>query len=187
MADPTGSYAVRISGLWGRVHEVSDASGPAPQAIGRLSIHRGRWGVVRTARWSPERGEVLELRRDPGLLRGQFSLWTEAREWLGSSLRWSLLRREIVLHTGSRPLRLVPLPGFRCGWALQAPKTGEMARILVAPLARQGRIEVCRKLDFELVLFAYFLASQVALEGFWPGPPPQPAAEVASPVRPAGS
>ena len=31
--------------------------------------------------------------RDPGLLRSQFSVWTEGREWLGSSLRWGWTRR----------------------------------------------------------------------------------------------
>jgi hypothetical protein len=113
---------------------------------------------------------VLQIRRDPGLLRSQFSIWTQGQEWLGSSLRWSFVRREIVLHTGSRPLRILPQPGFRMGWTLQAPRTGEIARISPGPFSRRSRIEVFRKVEFELLLFTYFLGWQIRLESFWPGP-----------------
>jgi hypothetical protein len=126
--------------------------------------------MVERGRYVPTKGEVLLLRRDPGLLRSQFSLWTERQEWLGSSLRWHWLRREIVLHTGSKPLRIQPLPGFRPGWRLVAPRTGEMARVLARPLGRRATIEVYRRLDPELVVFTYFLARQILLESLWPGP-----------------
>jgi hypothetical protein len=143
------------------------ATGEGP--LGVLSIQRNRWGMVTGGRYSPTKGEVLIVRRDPGLLRSQFSLWTEGKEWLGSSLRWHVARREIVLHTGSRPLRILPLTRFRCGWSLQAPKTGEMARILGWPLARSAKVEVYRKVEMELVVFAYFLGAQLMPESIWPG------------------
>ena len=165
MADPTATYDVRIAGFWNTRHTLSDGEGER----GVLTVTRGKGGMVVSGRYSPTKGEVLLLRRDPGLLRSQFSLWTDAREWLGSSLRWSFFGREIVLHTGSKPLRIFPLPGFRCGWSLMAPKTGEMARIHLG--VRRARIEVFRKVDFELVVFAYFLGCQLRLESLWPGPP----------------
>ncbi len=158
-------YQVERSGLLAPEHHVSDSAGP----VGVLTLKRGR-GLVVGGRWSPLRGEVLVMRRDPGLLRSQFSLWTDAREWLGSALRPNLLRREIMLHTGSRPLRLLPLTGFRAGWVLQAPKTGDMARMALPLLRGRDRIEVYRKVDLELLVFAYFLGIQLRLESFWPGP-----------------
>lgn len=183
MAEPTASYTVRVSGLWNARHRISNPGG----SLGTLTIRRGGTGVVEGGTYRPEKGEVLTFRRDPGILRGQFSVWTEGREWLGSSLRWSVLRREIVLHTGNKPLRLVPLEGFACGWSLQAPKTGEMARIHGNPLTRAARIDVFRKVDFELLVFAYFLGSQIWLESVWPGPelepetPPAPAGKASTP------
>ena len=116
------------------------------------------------------KGEILEFRRDPGILRSQFSLWTESREWLGSSLRWSFVQREINLSTGSLAMRLVPMPGFRRGWRLLAPKTGEMARIETRPFRRGCCVQVFRRMDFEVLLFAYFLGSQILIESLWPGP-----------------
>ncbi len=74
-----------------------------------------------------------------------------------------------MLSTGAKPYRLLPLPAFRPGWRLVAPKTGEMARILPSLLRRENRIEVFRRVDFELVLFAYFLGWQLHLESIWPG------------------
>jgi hypothetical protein len=50
-----------------------------------------------------------------------------------------------------------------------APKTGEMARIRPSLLRRSNRIEVFRRVDFELVLFAYFLGWQLHVESLWPG------------------
>ncbi|MBI5433474.1 MAG: hypothetical protein HZA52_11655 [Planctomycetes bacterium] len=175
MAEPIATYTVQASGLWNTRHRVANATG----TLGVLTVHRGGTGVVESGSYRPEKGEVLTFRRDPGILRGQFSVWTEGREWLGSSLRWSIRKREINLHTGNKPLRLVPLDGLRFGWSLQAPKTGEMARIHGNPLTRRARIDVFRKVDFELLVFAYFLGSQIWLESLWPGPELDPEAQAA--------
>lgn len=166
MAEPIATYTIQASGLWSTRHRISNSTG----TVGSLTVRRSGLGVVESGTFQPDKGEVLTFRRDPGILRGQFSVWTEGREWLGSSLRWSVMRREIALHTGNKPLRLVPLPGFSFGWSLQAPKTGEMARIHGNPLTRKARVDVFRKVDFELLVFAYFLGSQIWLESLWPGP-----------------
>lgn len=180
MSEVVAVYEVRVSGLWNTSHRfLLDG-----KELGVLRVARGRSGVIRGARYSPEMGEVLILRRDPGLLRGQFSLWTDGQEWLASSLRWSLVGREVVLHTGSKPLRLLPLPGLRFGWTLQAPRTGEMARVLALPLSRRARVEVSRKLDFELVVFSYFLGSLTAGESWWPGPRVPSESSPRAPARP---
>ena len=166
MPEAIATYDVRVSGLWRTVHRLANEGGE----VGVLDVSRGAGGMIVAGRYTPQKGEVLQIRRDPGLLRSQFSIWTEGQEWLGSSLRWSFARREIVLHTGSRPLRLLPQPGFRMGWTLQAPRTGEMARIATRPLTRSSRIEVFRKLEFEFLVFSYFLGWQIRLESLWPGP-----------------
>ena len=98
----------------------------------------------------PEKGERLVLRREPGILRSQYSLWTEGREWLGSSLRPGFVQREIALSSGAKSYRLLPTASFGRGWRMLAPKTGEMARILHDGLGR-SRIEVYRRVDTELV------------------------------------
>jgi len=167
MAEPetTETYLVHRKGFLRPEQALTTATGP----VGVLSLTRGR-GMVVGGRWSPVLGEVLVMRRDPGLLRSQFSLWTEGGEWLGSSLRAHFLRREITLHTGGRPLRMLPLTGLRGGWVLQAPRTGDMARLHLPLLGLRSRIEVYRKVDFEFVVFAYFLATQLRLESLWPGP-----------------
>jgi hypothetical protein len=165
MPQAIATYTARVSGFWSTRHELLGESG----RLGALTIERNAKGVVVRGRYAPEKGEVLLLRRDPGLLRSQFSLWTEGREWLGSSLRWSFVGREIALTTGSKPYRLLPLTSLRPGWRMVAPKTGEMARILPSLLRRRNRIEVFRRVDFELVLFAYFLGWQLHLESIWPG------------------
>jgi hypothetical protein len=166
MPQAIASYTTRVSGLWSTRHEISGADG---SRVGVLKIERNGKGLVVRGVYVPEKGEKLLLRRDPGLLRSQFSLWTEGREWLGSSLRWSFVGREIVLSTGAKPYRLLPLTSFRPGWRLVAPKTGEMARILPSPFRRSSRIDVYRRIDFELALFAYFLGWQLHLESVWPG------------------
>jgi hypothetical protein len=184
MAEAIATYDVEVSGLWRTVHRLRNAEGE----VGVLEISRGRGGLIVAGRYSPVKGEVLQIRRDPGLLRSQFSIWTDGQEWLGSSLRWSFVRREIVLHTGSRPLRILPQPGFRMGWTLQAPRTGEMARIRPGLLSRRSRIEVFRKVEFELLLFTYFLGWQIRLESFWPGPLiDEEPSTVAAPKTPAKS
>ena len=167
MADPesTVTYRVERKGLLSPEFQLSSPEGP----VGVLTLERGR-GMLVGGRWSPLSGEVLTMRRDPGLLRSQFSLWTEGHEWLGSSLRPHVVRREVMLHTGSRPLRMLPLTGLHSGWVLLAPKTGDMARFHLPLLGGAGRIEVYRKVDFELVVFAWFLGLQLRLESLWPGP-----------------
>jgi hypothetical protein len=165
----TTVYECRVKGLWNTRHTLTGPDGE----LGTLSLRRNAWGMVVQGRYTPLQGEVLVMRRDPGLLRSQFSLWTEEGEWLGSSLRWSFSRREITISTGSKPIRLVPVPGFGRGWRLVAPKTGEMARLHCEPFSRRARIEVHRRLDLELVIFSYALGAQVLLESFWPGPDPR--------------
>ena len=198
MAETTATYRTRVGGLWSTRHRIeavvaggpatagapadpSSASGAAssiaapnaaaaPTELGVLSIERSAKGLIVGGVWRPAKGEVLHVRRDPGLLRSQFSLWTEGHEWLGSSLRWSFVRREISVATGNKPYRMVPVPGFRRGWRMLAPKTGEVARVVPLPFRRGARIEVFRRIDFEIVVFAYFLGTQVFLESLWPGP-----------------
>jgi hypothetical protein len=182
-AETTQRIDVEVSGLWSSVHRLSVAGAP----LGVLTVTRGRLGLVEQGRYVPAKGEVLTLRRDPGILRSQFSLWTERQEWLGSALRWHWLRREIVLHTGSKPLRIQPLPGFACGWSLVAPRTGEMARVRARPLGRRAVIEVFRRVDPELVVFTYFLSSQILLESLWPGPADPEARQVAATKAARGS
>jgi len=163
------TYTTRVSGFWNTTHEIRDEEG----VIGRLTIRRNGLGLAVAGQYVPEKGETLVLRRDPGILRSQFSLWTDRREWLGSALRWSFVGREINISTGSKPLRLIPLPGFRRGWRLLAPKSGEMVRISAKPFSRGSQITVHRRVDFEQVLFAYFLAAQLLAESWWPGPAEQ--------------
>jgi hypothetical protein len=165
----TQSYSTQVSGFWNTTHELRDADG----LVGRLEFRRNGLGLIASGTYRPEKGEVLVLRRDPGILRSQFSLWTEEREWLGSALRWSFVGREINISTGSKPLRLVPLAGFRRGWRLIAPKSGEIARCTARPFSRGCEIAVHRRIDFEQVLFAYFLSSQLLTESLWPGPAEQ--------------
>ena len=165
MTEAIKTYRTRVHGLLGDRHTIYDEEGE----IGVLTMERKFFRVV-SATYRPKKGEVLLFRRDPGLLRGQFSMWTEHREWLGSSLRWNFLKRELRVETGSRPYRVLPLPAFRRGWRLCAPKTGEMARIDAGLFGRGTRMEVYRRMDFELLLFSYFLGSQVYLESIWPGP-----------------
>ena len=165
MSEATQVYETTASGLWNSRHEIKDESG----LLGVMNIRRGGL-LVRGGDYRPEKGEVYLFRRDPGILRSQFSMWTDTKEWLGSSLRWSFLRREVALHTGGRPFRMLPLPGFRRGWSLYAPKTGETARISVPMVGRGARIEVYRRLDFPLLLFSYFLGAQLYPESLLPGP-----------------
>jgi hypothetical protein len=166
MPEALSTYRSRVAGLWNTEHRLDSAEGE----LGLLRMERNPFGLVVAGDWIPSRGERLHFRRDPGLLRSQFSVWTEGREWLGSSLRWSFLRREVVLHTGARPLRLLPTGGFGAGWTLQAPRTGEMARFEGGLLGRAMTITVVRKLEVELLAFTYFLAWQIRRESFWPGP-----------------
>lgn len=163
---PTTTYQVRWSGLWSQLHQISGPEGP----LGSLQTRRHPSGMVVGGRYSPQKGEVLIFRRDPGVLRSQFSLWTEGNEWLGSSLRRNFLKRDIEIWTGTKPYRVLPLEGFRRGWRLLAPKTGEMAQIQAPLCGRRARIEVSRRIEFELLLFTWFLGAQILCESVWPGP-----------------
>ena len=163
MPDPTATYQIRARGLWKPTLQISGPDGD----LGVLTVERNRWGMGVHASYRPTQGEQLEIRRDPGILRSQFSLWSEGREWLGASLRWSFVGRVIDLSTGTRPMRLLPLPTFGAGWALHAPKTGQMAQV---HLGKNARVDVFRRMDFEVVLFALFLGFLSRVESLWPGP-----------------
>lgn len=163
MPEPTASYQFRPQGLWNPTIHLSGPEGD----LGVLALKRNRWGMVVRASYMPTEGERLEIRRDPGILRSQFSLWSEGGEWLGASLRWSFIGREIDLSTGTRPMRLLPLPAFGAGWALHAPKTGQMAQV---HFGKSAHVDVFRRMDFEVVLFSLFLSYLSRLESYWPGP-----------------
>lgn len=180
MTEILASYRTDVRGLWNPRHTIWKDQ----ERLGVLEARRAGNTMIASAIYRPEKGEVLHLRRDPGILRSQYSLWTEGREWLGASLRWSFVSREISVSTGNKPYRLIPVPSFRRGWRLVAPKTGEMARF-EPQLARRGStIEVYRKIDFELVLFAYFLGSMLYAESWWPAHAPEDdAANVGAPSK----
>ena len=171
MATPKAVYHARVSGFWNTRHLISREEEGGPVELGTLSVQRNAL-MVTGGTYQPLEGEVLMARREPGLLRSQFSLWTDGNEWLGSSLRWGL-RRQIALSTGSKPLYLLPVAGLRGGWGLYAPKSGENARMLTGLLGRSSRLEVFRRLDFPLLVFAYFLGNQVHIESILPGPQPE--------------
>ncbi len=155
MPESLTTYRTEVSGLWSPRHVVHEGE----QRLGTLTMQRNRAGMVVSGLWSPETGEVFHFRREPGLLRPQFSVWTEAREWLASSDRSSLFRRRLDLWTGGKPYRLVPLPGLRRGWRLIASRTGEALRIEHGLVRRAATIRMFRKTELELVLFAYFLGA----------------------------
>jgi hypothetical protein len=166
MADTPTVYTTRVSGLWNSRHELRSEG----ERLGVLSLQRGAPGLVTSGEYRPEKGEVLSFRRDPGLLRSQFSMWTDGHEWLGSSLRWSFVRREITIHNGGKPFRLLPLRSLQRGWSLYAPRTGENARLSVPLVGRSARLAVFRRVDFPLLVFTYFLGCQLWGESLWPGP-----------------
>jgi hypothetical protein len=163
MAERIATYHTRAHGFPRSAHEIDGPDG----RLGVLHVERNGAGMIVRARFVPEKGERLAIRREPGILRSQYSLWTEGREWLGSSLRPGFVRREIALSTGAKSYRLLPTASFGRGWRVLAPKTGEMARILPDGLGR-SRIEVYRRMDAELLLFAFFLSVQVRGESWWP-------------------
>jgi len=155
MSEPITTYQTEVSGLWSPRHVFHEAG----QRLGVLSMVRNRAGMVVGGRWNPESGEVLHFRREPGLLRPQFSVWSEAREWLGSSDRCHYFQRRLDLWTGGKPYRLVPLTGLGRGWRLIASRTGESLRIEHGLLRRRASVRVYRKTELELILFAYFLGA----------------------------
>ena len=166
MTEPIQTFTFTASGLLTPRYRVAEGD----ETIGDLAVRRNGLGMIAGADYRPEKGEVLSFKRDPGLLRAQFSMWTEGREWLASSLRWSFFSRPTTIHTGTKPQTLVPLPGWRQGWTLLAPKTGEMARMTSAPFSSSYRVEVYRRMDFEQVIFAFFLGNLSKWEYFAPGP-----------------
>jgi len=172
MSEPILIYRVRVSGFWSTRHtiEVETPEG-AREPVGSLAVRRNWYGMVVQGEFRPEKGELLIFRRDPGLLRSQFSVWTEGREWLGSALRWGWLKRtiEVSTATSNKPYHMLPLPGWTRGWRLIAPKTGEAARLRTGPLGRSTRIEVFRRLDVDLVVLAHFIGWQILVESLWPG------------------
>lgn len=165
MPTPIKSLKTKVSGLWSPRHTFLDDEG---NTLGVLSVKRNKWGMVVSADYRPEKGEVLYFRRDPGLLRAQFSLWTDGKEWLGSSLRWHVGRRQIDVWTGGRPYRVVPRRGFGRGWRVVATKTGEAAEVRSPLVGKNSTVEQFRKMDFELLLFCYFLGSISLVESFLP-------------------
>lgn len=166
MSDVSLTYTTKVSGLWNSRAELSDDSGP----IGVLTWKRNALGMVTEGEYRPEKGEVLSFRRDPGILRSQFSVWTDGGEWLGSSLRRNFLKREVHVFNGGKPFRMVPTRGFQRGWVVYAPKTGETVKIDVPLVGRGAKIQVQRRIDFPLVVFLYFLGAQLYWESVLPGP-----------------
>ena len=164
MSETITTYRTQVSGFWVSRHVFFEGA----ERLGVLSMHRNRLGMVVSGKWSPEQGEVFHFRREPGLLRPQFSGWTETPEWLVSSDRNSLFRRRFELWTGGKPYRLVPLPGFRRGWRLIASRTGECLRLEHGLFRRGARISVYRKTELELVLFAYFLGAMALFQSLLP-------------------
>lgn len=165
MADPKQSYTTRVSGLLRPRHTVLDPEG---KELGVLEVRRNRLGMIVSGTWKPAKGEVLEFKREPGILRAQFSCWTDAREWLGASIRPGVVRRTVDLCTGGKPMRLVPTTDLGRGWRIVGPRSGQIAEIRHGWLGRGAKIEAYRKIDFELLLFAYFIGG-LAL---WESAPP---------------
>ena len=165
MAAPIRTYTSKVSGLWSPRHTISDDEGAI---LGVLHVQRNWRGMVISAEYRPQKGEVLTIRRDPGLLRAQFSVWTDGSEWLGSSLRPSVITRLIELWTGGKAYRVVPTPGIGRGWRVVATKTGEVARISLGLIGRKAKIQAFRKMDFEILLLCYFVGTLTPNEMFWP-------------------
>src|SRR5262249_18741808 len=61
MPEVIATYETRVSGLWNFRHTISSADGP----LGVLAVERDKKGLVVRASYRPEKGEVLQFRRDP--------------------------------------------------------------------------------------------------------------------------
>jgi hypothetical protein len=173
MPEAVSIYTTKVSGLWSSRHEFFLTTPTGQELQGTLTLQRGPLGAVRSGTYRPVKGAVFVFERDPGMVRGQFMMWSETREWIGSTIRFHMLRRLIDINTGGKPFKLAPRAGFGRGWSLYAPKSGEVARILVPFIGRSARIEVYRKTPFTLLLLAYFLNAQGYCESLWPGPSPE--------------
>ena len=167
-------YTIRPKGLFRSTHTFEREG----EVLGTMTRRRGGpVGFVVGSLFEPLSGESISIQRDPGLLRHQFGAWSQihggqGREWLGSSIRYGLFGREITLHGGTKPFRLVPSKAFGRGWELHAPKTG-----LVATFEKKGgAVEVTleRRVDFYLLLLAYHNIASAWLSSIWPGPDPSP-------------
>ena len=166
-------YRIKPSGFFNTTH-VFEREG---QVLGTMTRRRGVTGLVSASVYEPLDGETISIERDPGLLRHQFGCWSQVhggqgREWLGSSIRYTMLGREITLHGGGKPFRLVPCKGFGIGWDLHAPKTG-----LVASFRKAGGgvdVTLERRVDFYLLLLAYHNIASGWLSSLLPGPDPTP-------------
>ncbi len=165
MAPKIQNFTTRLAGWWAPRHTILNEEG---ETLGILKVHRNWRGMIMGGEYLPEKGEKLVIRRDPGLQRAQFSLWTDTREWLGSSLRPRLIPRRIDVWSGVKPYRIVPKSGFGRGWRIIASKTGEVATIQQPLLPRGSKWQITRKMDFELMLFCYFLGSLSPSESFLP-------------------
>jgi len=166
MPEPLKTYRTVVSGFWNPRHEIYEGD----ELVGTVAMKRNRLGSVTVCHYQPAKGSLLTLRREPGLLRGQFSLWAEeTREWLAASVRFHFFRREFELSSGGKPYRLAPLPGFRRGWSLMSHKAGEAAQIRVPLVGRNATIEVYKRLDFILLLLAYTIGAQIYTESLLPG------------------
>lgn len=165
MPDPSKTFTTRVSGFLSPVHVVSDGEGAE---VGRIEVRRNRLGMIVSGIWTPAKGEVLEFKRQPGLLRAQFACWTEAREWLGSTIRPGVARRTVEMWTGGKPLRLVPTLEIERGWRVMGAKSGLVARIRHGWFSRGATLETYRKIDLELLLFAYFIGGLALWESALP-------------------
>jgi hypothetical protein len=171
--DKKAPYTIRKSGLWNTTH-VFEREG---ETIGTLRVKRSGLGMIGGSHYKPTDGEEISIERDPGLLRSQFGCWSQVhggqgREWLGSSIRYSLLAREVTLHGGQKPYRLTPSKGFGAGWDMHAPKTG-----LIAEFRKQGgaiQITLHRRADFFLLLLAYHTICTSWCSSIPSGPDPTP-------------
>ena len=172
--DKKAPYTIRTSGLWNSVHVFERAG----ETIGKLAVKRaGLIGMVTRSHYTPVEGENISIERDPGLLRSQFGCWSQVhggqgREWLGSSIRYSLFAREVTLHGGQKPYRMTPSKSFGSGWDMHAPKTG-----LVAEFRKKGstiQVTLHRRVDFFLLLLAYHNICNSWGTSILPGPEPTP-------------
>ena len=165
MPEPLKTFTTRVSGFLRPRHVVSDAEG---KELGVLEVSRNRLGLIVGGEWKPVKGEVLSIKRDPGLLRAQFALWSEGREWLGSTIRPGVMARTIEMWTGGKPLRLVPRLEFGRGWRVVGAKSGMVAKVEHGLLGRGATLHTYRKMDFELLIFAYFVGSLALAESALP-------------------
>ena len=165
MADPLKTFSTRVSGLWRPRHTILDSEG---KKLGCIEVQRNRLGMIVKGTWKPAKGEILNFIRQPGILRAQFACWTEAGEWLGSTIRPGIARRTVEMWTGGKPLRLVPTLEFGRGWRVMGSKSGMVAQINHGLVGRGARIATYRKIDLELLLFAYFIGGLALIESALP-------------------